>query len=98
MKLYICWSTKGSAHHDCHKAHAALVAAGYSPETVKARGQEHLPTFLQFKVRREVHALTGSFFVPVLVLEDGTAINTPDEIVAWARAHPRQKDDASHDG
>jgi hypothetical protein len=88
MKLYICWSTNGSAHHDCHKAHAALVDAGYSPETVKARGQEHLPRFLQFKVRREVHALTGSFFVPVLVLDDGTAINKPDEIVAWAHAHP----------
>ena len=25
MKLYICWSTSGSAHHDCHKAHTALV-------------------------------------------------------------------------
>ena len=48
----------------------------------------HLPGFLQFKVRREVHALTGSFFVPVLVLDDGTAMNTPDDIVAWAEAHP----------
>jgi hypothetical protein len=47
-----------------------------------------LPKFLQFKVRREVHALTGSFFVPVLVLDDGTAINKPDEVVAWAQAHP----------
>ena len=47
-----------------------------------------MPRFLQFKVRREVHALTGSFFVPVLVLDDGTAINKPDEIVAWAQAHP----------
>lgn len=77
MKLYICWSTNGSAHHDCHKAYQGLVDAGHSPELVKARGQEHLPKFLQFKVRREVHALTGSFFVPVLVLEDGTAINKP---------------------
>jgi hypothetical protein len=88
MKLYICWSTNGSAHHDCHKAHQALVDAGHNPDLVKARGQEHLPQFLQFKVRREVHALTGSFFVPVLVLDDGTAINKPDEIVAWAQAHP----------
>jgi hypothetical protein len=88
MRLYICWSTNGSAHHDCHRAHQALVKAGHRPEVVKARGQEHLPRFLQFKTRREVHALTGSFFVPVLVLDDGTAINKPDDIVAWARSHP----------
>jgi len=88
MRLYICWSTAGSAHHDCHKAHQALVDAGHSPEVVKARGQEHLSPFLQRKVRREVHALTGSYFVPVLVLDDGTALNSPDAIEAWARAHP----------
>ncbi|GAB3433522.1 hypothetical protein GCM10027517_00530 [Phycicoccus ginsengisoli] len=90
MKLYICWGTGGSDHHDCHKAHQALVDAGHHPEVVKARGQEHLPSFLQFRVRREVHALTGSYFVPVLVLDDGTAINKPDDIVAWARTHPAQ--------
>ena len=88
MRLYVCWSTNGSAHHECHKAHQALVGAGYSPDVVKARGQEHLPKWLQFKIRREVHALTGSFFVPVLVLDDGTALNKPDEILAWAKAHP----------
>lgn len=60
MKLYICWSTNGSDHHDGHKAHQALVDAGHDPEIVKARGQEHLPRFLEFKIRREVHALTGS--------------------------------------
>lgn len=89
MKLYICWSTNGSDHHDCHKAYQALSEAGYEPELVKARGQEHLPKLLQFKVRRQVHALTGSYFVPVLVLDDGTAINRPDEIVAWARTNSR---------
>src|SRR5215217_4833296 len=94
MKLYICWSTKGSEHHDCHKAHQALTGAGHSPEVIKARGQEHLPNFLQFKVRREVQALTGSFFVPVLVLDDGTTINKPDDIVAWAQAHPAGQGDA----
>ena len=88
MKLYICWGTGGSDHHDCHKAYQGLVDAGHRPTLVKARGQEHLPRFLQFKVRREVQALTGSFFVPVLVLDDGTAINKPDEIVAWEQAHP----------
>ena len=89
MRLYICWGTGGSDHHDCHKAFQALNEAGYTPELVKARGQEHLPSFLQFKVRREVHALTGSYFVPVLVLDDGTTINRPQDIVAWAQGHPR---------
>ena len=88
MKLYICWGTGGNDHHDCHKAHQALADAGHRPEVVKARGQEHLPSFLQGSVRREVHALTGSYFVPVLVLDDGTTLNRPDDIVAWARSHP----------
>lgn len=88
MKLYICWSTNGGAHHDCHTAYQALADAGYDPTIVKARGQEHLPTFLQLRTRREVHALTGSFFVPVLVLDDGSFINQPEQIVAWAKAHP----------
>jgi hypothetical protein len=88
MKLYICWSTNGSDHHDCAKAHKALVAAGYNPEIQKAKGQEHLPKFLQFKVRREVFKLTGSYFVPVLILDDGTVMNKPDEIVSWAKNNP----------
>lgn len=88
MKLYICWSTDGSVHHDCHKVYTALKAAGYDPEIQKARGQEHLPKFLQFKVRREVYKLTGSYFVSVLVLDDGTAINKPNDVIAWAKANP----------
>ena len=87
MKLYICWSTNGGEHHDCHKVHRAVTAAGHRPEIVKARGQEHLPKVLQGKARREVFAMTGSYFVPVLVLDDGTAINEPDAAVAWAGAH-----------
>ena len=65
-----------------------MTDAGHIPEIVKARGQEHLPKFLQFRVRREVHALTNSSFVPVLVLDDGTAMNRPDEIVAGPRRTP----------
>jgi hypothetical protein len=87
MKLYICWSTNGGDHHDCHKVHRAVTDAGHKPEIIKARGQEHLPNFLQGKVRREVFAMTGSYFVPVLVLDDGTAINTPAAAVAWAETH-----------
>ena len=88
MKLYICWSTNGGDHHDCHKVHQALTDAGHAPEIFKARGQEHLPKFLVGKARRDVFAMTGSYFVPVLVLDDGTAINTPSAAVAWAQAHP----------
>lgn len=88
MKLYICWSTNGSDHHDCAKVHRAVTEAGHTPEVVKARGQEHLPVFLQGRARREVFAMTGSYFVPVLVLDDGTALNDPDAVVAWAAAHP----------
>ena len=36
----------------------------------------------------EFTALNPLQRVPVLVLDDGTAINKPDEIVSWARAHP----------
>jgi hypothetical protein len=87
MKLYICWSTNGGDHHDCHAVHQALSDAGHTPEIIKARGQEHLPKFLQGEARRDVFAMTGSYFVPVLVLDDGTAINTPAAAVAWAQAH-----------
>ena len=88
MKLYICWSTSGSEHHDCNKAFKALTDAGYEPDLQKARGQEHLPKFLQFKVRREVFALTGSYYVPALLLDDGTAISKAENIVTWAKKHP----------
>jgi hypothetical protein len=91
MKLYICWSTDGSDHHDCAKVSRALEAAGHEFDLVKAKGSQFLPKFLQFKVRKEVFALTGSYFVPVLLLGDGTAINKPDEIIAWAQNHPARK-------
>jgi hypothetical protein len=68
-----------------------LIAAGYNPETEKARGSVFLPKFLQLRVRREVFALTGSYFVPVLILDDGTTINNPDDIATWAKAHPIKK-------
>lgn len=44
--------------------------------------------FLQGKARREVFAMTGSYFVPVLVLDHCTVMNQPDAVVAWAGAHP----------
>lgn len=91
MKLYICWSTNGGDHHDCAKADKALRAAGYEFETIRARGQEKLPKFLQFKTRREVFALTGRYYVPAVVFDDGTAVSGADEIVAWAKSHPAKQ-------
>lgn len=90
MKLYICWSNGGSDHHPCTKAYRALKEVNYDPEIQKARGQEHLPKFLQLKVRREVFALTGSYYVPVLLLDDGSAISGDNKIVAWAKDHPNK--------
>ena len=64
--------------------------APHNPHLDLKRHSERTPRGLADspQVRREVHALTGSFFVPVLVLDDGSALNEPDEIVAWANTHP----------
>lgn len=84
MRLHICWGTGGN---DCHKAHQAR------RRRPRPRDRQGPRTRAPAKVAAAqgsswVHALTGSYFVPVLVLDDGTAINVPDEIVAWAKAHP----------
>jgi glutathione S-transferase len=38
--------------------------------------------------RREVQELTGNRWVPTLVLDDGTVIDTSHRIVEWAAANP----------
>lgn len=38
--------------------------------------------------RRKVKQLTGKYSVPVLALDDGTAIQGSDNIISWARANP----------
>jgi len=38
--------------------------------------------------RKEAKRLTGSTTVPVLILDDGTAISESKPIAAWAREHP----------
>lgn len=84
MKLYICWSTNGGEHHDCHKVHRAVTDAGHQPEIVKARGQEHLPKLLQGKARREVFAMTGAEARAAGDAEDARL----GEGVAAGRLHP----------
>ena len=89
MKLYICWGTFPSPRpggHPCRNAYMALKDAGYEPELVKSYGLGPLPDMTQG--RKEVKALTGQSWVPVLVLDDGEVIQDSKSIVAWAQQHP----------
>ena len=94
MKLYVCWGTfkigVRDNGHPCGAAHQALLEAGHRPEVVRAYGWTALPDmpFNQTAGRRAAKALTGSNAVPVLELDDGTAIADSHAIVAWAAAHP----------
>lgn len=89
MKLYVCWGTFGAGGHACGRAHAALREAGHEPEVVKAYSWGALPDlpFNQTPGRKRAKELTGSSMVPVLELDDGTAVAGSKEIAAWARAH-----------
>lgn len=93
MKLYICWgtftTTPRPGGHPCGNAYRALREAGHDPELVKSYGWALLPRiFNRTRGRQEVEALTGSRWVPALVLDDGTVVRGSHEIVAWAESHP----------
>jgi hypothetical protein len=94
MKLYVCWGTFKPGlrdnGHPCHAAHQALLDAGHRPEVVRSYGLTMLPDvpFNQTAGRKRAKALTGSSQVPVLELDDGTAIADSHAIAAWAAAHP----------
>jgi hypothetical protein len=92
MKLYICYGTFQTPRpggHPCKNAYDALRAAGHEPELVKSYGFGLLPEALnQTAGRKEVKRLTGQSWVPVLVTDDGEAIQDSKEIAAWAQAHP----------
>lgn len=91
MKLYVCWGTfpMGQHTHPCRAAHEALREAGHEPEVVKAYGLQQLPdAFNATSGRRRAKELTGSNVVPVLELDDGTAISESEAIAAWAKANP----------
>jgi glutaredoxin 2 len=62
--------------------------AGHDPEVVKVHGLGIGPVKLGSDGRREVEKLTGSPMVPVLVTDEGEAINESKRIVEWAEAHP----------
>jgi hypothetical protein len=89
MKLYVCWGTFQTPRpggHPCANAHKALKEAGYDPEVVKSYGFGPLPDLTSG--RKEVKRLTGQSWVPVLVTDEGEAIQDSKAIVAWAKAHP----------
>jgi hypothetical protein len=94
MKLYVCYGTWKPAPrpggHPCGQAYHALTDVGYNPEVVRAYGSGLLPAVVNDLThgRREVKELTGNYWVPVLVTDDGTVIQGSREIVEWAKAHP----------
>lgn len=94
MKLYVCYGTfKPSPRpggHPCGNAYHALKDAGYDPEVERVYGTfGALPGLFNFTPgRREVKRLTGSYWVPVLVADDGEVVQGWQKIAAWAKARP----------
>jgi hypothetical protein len=92
MKLYVCYGTWKPAPrpggHPCGRAYDALVDAGYGPEVKRVYGLGMLPGLFNLTPgRREVKRLTGNYWVPVLVADDGEVIQGSREIVDWAKSH-----------
>ncbi|MGZ6260904.1 MAG: glutathione S-transferase N-terminal domain-containing protein [Candidatus Limnocylindrales bacterium] len=92
MKLYICYGvfkTPRPGGHPCANAHEALVEAGYNPQLIRSYGLGILPSiFNRTSGRQEVKRLTGNYWVPVLVTDDGAVVQGSHEIAAWAKANP----------
>ena len=94
MKLYVCygtWTAGKAVHpHPCGEANKAVTEAGYKPEVVHSYGLGALPAAVNKLTsgRREVKELTGNYWVPVLVTDDGTAIQGSQKIIDWAHANP----------
>jgi Glutathione S-transferase, N-terminal domain len=93
MKLYVCYGTFPTPRpggHPCKNAYDALRAAGHDPEVVKSYGLFVLPDAVANRTagRQAAKRLTGKSTVPVLELDDGTAIWDSKKIVAWAKANP----------
>ncbi len=92
MKLYVCWGTFPTPRpggHPCANAYHALKDAGHEPNVVRSYGFAPLGRLGNLTPgRREVHDLTGKYWVPVLVLDDGTTVDGSHEIAAWAQANP----------
>ena len=93
MKLYVCYGTFKTPRpggHPCGNAHQALIDAGYEPEVIRSYGFGPLPAVVNDMApgRREVKRLTGNYWVPVLVTDEGSVIQDSSKIVEWAKASP----------
>lgn len=88
LTLYVCHIDEGGPPpHACKRAQRALRGAGHEFEKIVfARGR---PFGLLTKGRRpQLKAISGQEQLPVLVLQDGTAVNGCARIIAWAKANP----------
>ena len=91
MKLYVCWGTFPSPRpggHPCRNAHRALVEAGYDPDVERVYGLGAPSILTKTPGRAKVEELTGRRWVPVLVTDDGEAIDGSGRIVEWAAKNP----------
>ena len=91
MVLYTCPARTHGASvpivpHPCGVAAQALDRAGQSYTITQVGGFKNVP-FSRRGKRGEIRELTGQDDVPVLLLDDGSAIAGTREIVAWAEAH-----------
>jgi hypothetical protein len=94
MKLYVCYGTWRPAPyrkngHPCGHAYHALREAGHRPQVVRTYGLAILgDLFNATPGRREVKRLTGNYWVPVLITDEGDVIQGSEKIIAWAHANP----------
>ena len=92
MVLYTCAGRKSGAgfpvvQHPCGVAAKALDEVGHRYELKVVGGFKMIP-FSRRGRRDEIVSLTGQEDVPVLLLDDGTAIQGSRRIADWAAANP----------
>jgi len=87
--LYTCGQKKsmGSLGHPCGKAAKALDQAGHDYELKTVSGYKMLPWTRRGNERDEIKRISGQEDVPVLALDDGSAIAGTGAIVDWAKAN-----------
>ena len=92
MILYTCparthGATTPVIKHPCGVAAKALDDAGHRYELEVVGGFKNIP-FSRRGRRDKIVSLTGQEDVPVLVLDDGSAVAGSNEIVVWAGSNP----------
>jgi hypothetical protein len=84
----------GSLVHPCARALNALDDAGYDYEHRVINGYRIVPRFVPWdrpgrkKARAEIKALSGTYAVPLLVLDNGEVVSGSSRIASWAAGHP----------